>query len=160
MNKRIILIGPAASGKDYLRHKFRKQGFKIDCSYTTRPIRDGEIEGETYHYISKDEFIKKQKENGFYEDVKHGKHFYGTGQWEWDNCDVFIMETDGVNLIKEEDRKNCFVIYLNPPPDIRMQRLREERDWDDKTIEQRIITDNEKFVNFTNYDLVIENPHF
>lgn len=159
-NKRIILVGKSAAGKDFLKKRFKERGFKIDISYTTRPIREGEVDGETYHYLTEKEFNAKIANIDFYEFQQHGDYWYGTGQKEWDECDVFIMETDGISDIELEDREKCFIIYLNPPEEVRKQRLREIRGWDDETINHRANTDNQKFKNFTDYDMVITNPDF
>ena len=45
MNKRIIIVGPAAAGKDHLKKKFKERGFELDVSYTTREPREGEVDG-------------------------------------------------------------------------------------------------------------------
>jgi guanylate kinase len=162
MNKRIILVGPAAGGKDYLKKKLGTRGFSLDVSYTTRPIRKGEEDGVDYHYISEEAFTKRIEgfQGGFYEWAQHGKYKYATGQWEWDNCDVFIMETDGIASIKPEDRKSCFVIYLDTPDYERVRRMRMERKWDYPDIQKRVQTDKEKFDGFKDYDLRITNPDF
>ena len=158
MKKRIIIVGPAASGKDFLRQKFKERGFTLDVSYTTRPPREGEIDGVDYNFISEREFIDKFYD--FYEQAQHGPYFYGTGQFEWDTRDVFIMETHGISEIIPEDRKNCFIIYLNPPRIVRQQRLRELRGWDNETIAHRTQMDNEKFKDFKDFDIKIDNPNF
>ena len=55
----ILLCGKTCSGKTVIRKELVKMGLKSIVTYTTRPIRDGEIEDVTYHYISKEEFLKK-----------------------------------------------------------------------------------------------------
>lgn len=55
MNK-IILVGKAASGKDHMRKILQGRGFKYGVSYTTRPKREGEIDGEDYYFVSEQEF--------------------------------------------------------------------------------------------------------
>jgi len=154
---RIILVGSAGSGKDFLKKKFKERGFDCDISYTTRPIREGEVDGIDYHFISEPEFVNKFYD--IYEYAKHGDYLYGTGWWEWNNCDIFIMETHGILEITQEDRKNCFIIYLNPSLDIREKRLK-ERGWNEETIAHRFKTDNDKFRNFKDYDMNITNPNF
>ena len=158
MNKRIILVGPSAAGKDFLKKKFEKKGFELDVSYTTRTPREGEVNGVDYHFISEKEFVDKFYE--MYEHVKHGEYLYGTGQYEWDHCDIFIMETDGINQISEEDRKSCFIIYLDIPEHDRIGRMRLERKWDYEKIRERLAQDKEKFSTFTDYDLLITEPNF
>jgi hypothetical protein len=48
---RIILCGKAASGKDHLRKILEGRGFKYGVSYTTRPPRQGEIDGKDYLFV-------------------------------------------------------------------------------------------------------------
>ena len=158
MNKRIIIVGPAASGKDYLKKKFIERGFVPDISYTTRPPREGEVDGVDYHFMDGIEFHEKYYE--MYETAKHGDYWYGTGLWEWNNVDIFIMETEGISQISEEDRKHCFIIYLNIPKEIRINRLREKRKWTPENIKHRLKTDHKKFSGFGDYDLILNNPYF
>ena len=159
-NKRIILVGKAASGKDFLKRKFGERGFNLDVSYTTRPIREGEFKGIDYNFISEKDFDLKIKHDGFYEWAQHGDYKYGTGSGEWNNCDVFIMETHGISEITPEDRKSCFIIFINPPEEIRQERLRESRGWTEENIAHRTNMDNEKFKDFNDYDMVIKDPYF
>ena len=160
MHKRIILVGPAASGKDYLKKLMGTRGFELDVSYTTRPIRKGEEDGVDYYYYSEEDFQYKIDTEGFYEWCQHGEFKYGTGQWEWNNCDVFIMESHGISEITPEDRKNCLIMYLNPPAIVRQDRLLVTRGWDYQNIEHRTKMDDEKFEGFTDFDIEITNPEF
>ena len=49
------MVGKAASGKDHLRKRFESRGFKYAVTYTTRPPREGEVNGKDYYFISEDE---------------------------------------------------------------------------------------------------------
>ena len=53
MNKRLIICGPTASGKTFLRKRLEDKGFKCDVSYTSREPRPGEVDGVHYHFIGK-----------------------------------------------------------------------------------------------------------
>lgn len=160
MNKRIILVGPTASGKTFLRKKFEDRGFKCDISYTSRESREGEINGVHYHFISKKAFEEAITTGEFYEWVEYNGNYYGTGIEEWEELPLFIMETEGIKHIKPEDRESCLIIYLNPPPQYRIKRMKEERGWDNEEITKRLETDREKFRNFRDYDIIIINPYF
>lgn len=160
MNKRIILVGPTCSGKTFLRKRFEERGFECDVSYTSREPRPGEKDGIHYHFIGKKQFEILKDGGFFYEWVEYNGNYYGTGQKEWDELPLFIMETDGIKHIKPEDRKSCFIIYLDPPPAERFERMREEREWDDHTIEKRLVTDGKKFDGFKDYDLILRDPYF
>lgn len=160
MNRRIILVGPTCSGKTYLRNRFAMRGFRCDISYTSREMRPGEVDGVHYHFIHKKAFERKIKDGEFYEWVEYNGNYYGTGMKEWNELPLFIMETDGINHIKEEDRKHCFVIYIDTPEYERVKRMRKERRWSWEEVEKRLETDNRKFRGFRDYDLRITNPDF
>jgi len=160
MNKRIIIVGPSASGKTFLRKKFEDKGFTFDVSYTSRLMRMGEKQGVHYNFISKDEFAFRISRQAYYEYVEYNGNYYGTGMYEWDNSDCFIMETDGIKSIKPEDRKSCFIIYLNPSSFIRIKRMMGERKWDQQEVDDRLASDDKKFKDFKDYDIIITNSNF
>jgi guanylate kinase len=155
-HKRIILCGPSASGKNYIREKFREKGFLCDVSYTSREPRQGEINGIDYYFIDNSAFEDLIKRNAFYEWVKYGDYYYGTGNYEWNNCEIFIMETDGISKIKQKDRNDCLIICVDTPLPLRMIRMK-ERGWDDNKIQKRRNIDYKKFKDFSNYDFKISS---
>ena len=56
MGNIFCLMGKSASGKDTIYKKLmedRELGLRRMVSYTTRPIRDGEKDGEEYHFVDK-----------------------------------------------------------------------------------------------------------
>ena len=69
------------------------------------------------------------------------------------------METDGVKHINPEDRKNSFIIYLNPSEIIRLERMY-RRGWTVQESLKRQETDRQKFLDFTDFDIMINNPYF
>ena len=52
----LVLVGKTCSGKDTIKKELVKLGMTPIIAYTTRPMRNGEVDGETYYFISKDEF--------------------------------------------------------------------------------------------------------
>lgn len=158
MSKRIILCGPAAAGKDYIRNKFKDKGFTIDCSYTTRPIREGEKNGKDYHFVNEATFLAMIQNNEFFEHVKHGEYYYGTGAFEWENSDVFIMETDGLKQLSKDDADESLIIFVTAPRSVRIKRMKEDRGWDNHKIFERLKVDIDKFKGFSKIaDLVINS---
>ena len=76
MSKRIILVGKAASGKDFLRKKFEDRGFKYAISYTTRPPREGEIHGKDYFFMTRPQAQDMIDTGEFYEWVAFNNWIY------------------------------------------------------------------------------------
>lgn len=155
-HKRIILVGPSAAGKNFIREQFVNRGFKSDVSYTSRTPREGEIDGKDYHFITSKEFQERIFDGLFYEWVKYGENYYGTGRYEWEHSDIFIMETEGVKFIYPKDRPDCLIIYINTPFDTRLQRMR-ERGWKIDKILERNKIDMVKFKEFNDYDIQISS---
>ena len=156
---RIIICGPSTSGKTFFRSKLESKGFKFDVSYTSREPRPNEIDNVHYKFLTKEQFENKIKRDELYEYVNYNGNYYGTGLFEWFNTDCFIMETDGISKIKPEDRKESVIIYLNPPIETRIKRMK-ERNWSEDEIKNRLQTDKEKFENFIDYDIIIKDPNF
>ncbi len=79
--KIFFISGPSGVGKGTLINglKIRHSDWAFPPSCTTRKPRPGEVDGETYFYISKKEFKQKIKEDEFLEWAEvHGGNFYGT----------------------------------------------------------------------------------
>jgi guanylate kinase len=53
-------------------------GVKRSISATTRPIRDGEKEGEDYRFLRRKEFQDRIASGGFVEHAQYAGEFYGT----------------------------------------------------------------------------------
>jgi guanylate kinase len=159
MNK-IILVGKAASGKDYLRKLMESRGFIYGISYTTRPRREGEIDNKDYYFLTDEEFQKKIDADEWYEWVSFNGWKYGTTKEQFNTtCNLFIMTPAGISHITEEDRKSCTIIYIDIPLDVRKERLL-NRDMPGDTLLRRLYADEEDFKAFTDYDIRINNPNF
>ena len=63
MRSLTVLVGCSSSGKDTVMNRLVKEfDVKPVISYTTRPIRDCEIDGREYHFITEKEF-ERMKDN-------------------------------------------------------------------------------------------------
>jgi len=152
--KRIILVGKAASGKDFFRDFCNKNGMVVDVGYTTRGIRDGEIHGYTYHYVEESEFL----EVDFKEHVEFNSNRYGTSKKSWEDSQIFVMEKTAVESMSEEDRNSSVVIYFNVDKDVRLSRMSKRSD--SNKIESRLEFDDDMFKDFLNWDINITNPKY
>jgi len=156
MYGKIIIVGPGGSGKDFLRKKMESRGFKYGVSFTSRPSRKDEQEGIDYYYRD-DIFFENNKEI-FLEIQEFNGWKYGISKGEFSVKDLFILSPSGLRCLPKDLRENSFVIYLNPPGEIRKKRLSERNDADD--VERRFLADERDFYQFSDYDIMITNEDF
>src|SRR6266513_1721942 len=74
-----VVSAPSGAGKTTLCDALRQTpDFVYSVSCTTRPPRSGEIDGEDYRFLSKDDFLARVKAGEFLEHAKVHEHYYGT----------------------------------------------------------------------------------
>ena len=89
--EKLIIVGHGASGKDYLSDCLIEKGLKKSITYTTRPMRDGEIDGEIYNFVSVEKFKEMDSNGEFYEyETFKEDWYYGCTNEDWNNCNLFI----------------------------------------------------------------------
>ncbi len=156
---KMILVGKAASGKDFLKSKMERKGFKTGISHTTRKPRENEIDGIDYHFVDEVTFIEMIGQEKFIEYMEFNGWFYGQTEEDFNGADIMIMSKDGLDMLPKQYRDQCIVIYLDVPMDDRLKRLSSRNDKND-SIERRVTTDEAQFHGFTDYEIRITNPDF
>lgn len=156
---KIILVGKAAAGKDFLKNKLVKKGFNSGISCTTRPPRHNEVDGVDYHFMTENEFKVTLASGEMLEHMIFNDWYYGLTKTEFEQADVMIMSKDGLDVLPKEYRDRCMVIYLDPPRITRVERLTYRNDPNDSIV-RRMNTDDEQFKGFRDYDLRIKNEDF
>ena len=119
----IVLSAPSGTGKTTICKELlkRNKNWKFSVSATTRPPRDGEVEGKDYIFMSNQKFDHYAKFGDFLEwDWVHGNK-YGTLVEELedviDGNEVMLLDIDvkgGCNIM-EEYPDNTFSIFIEPP---------------------------------------------
>ena len=99
----IVILGESASGKTTLLKRFieaNPQYHKI-VTYTTRPMRKGEVEGVDYHFITNDTFDELVKRDFFVEHTKYRDWSYGTAKADCESQNaVAILTPAGFRTLK------------------------------------------------------------
>lgn len=153
----LLLIGPSASGKtevaNILINKYHLQRM---VTYTTRQIRVNEIDGVSYHFVSKDEFIKLKDNNEFVETVNYNNNYYGTRKCDVDDNKIVILEPNGFYAFKKQMPNSIFSVYLETSEDIRRNRMLLRKD-KQEDIERRIINDRVDFNQISGVDIHVKN---
>ena len=109
----LLLSGPAGSGKSTLLRRAlsedRNLVFSISC--TTRSPREGETDGQDYHFLSDDEFSKRVENNEFLEHAEVHKWRYGT----LSNAVVDILNK-GKDVIMDIDVQGADQVRVSKDP--------------------------------------------
>lgn len=143
--KKIIIMGKSASGKDTLRSLLIAKGLKEAISYTTRPMREGEVDGKDYNFISLEEFNELESKNFFLESEKFRDWKYGRSYESIEEGDIFIATVTGTaHMIEKLGREKFYVLELECSDEIRKERSLNRGD-DPAEVERRLKTDDSDF---------------
>lgn len=97
MGKIVCLMGKSSTGKDTIYRELVKNkelNLKVIVSYTTRPVRDGEVQGKQYFFVDEEKFQNLKNDGRVVEDrVYHTCH----GLWRY-----FTVDDGRINLEKED----------------------------------------------------------
>lgn len=161
MGKIYCLMGKSSSGKDTIYREVLKKNqdfLHTIVLYTTRPIRDGEEDGVTYHYVSKEMFLKQKEEHKVIEyrsyNTVHGEWIYYTaddGQIDLENQNYFVIETleSYLSLYQYFGKDKVVPIYIEIDDGIRLTRaLNREKIQDNPKYAEmcrRFLADEEDF---------------
>lgn len=156
---KIILVGKAAAGKDFLKNKLSDKGFVAGVSHTTRPPRENEIDGKDYHFVTENKFKEMIVGAEFIEYMEFNGWFYGQTETDFNSANIMIMSKDGLDMLPKKYRNQCIVIYLDPSRLERIKRLESRNDLNDSIV-RRMNTDDEQFRSFRDYDIRISNADF
>lgn len=154
----LILVGPSASGKtQMLKILIEKYGMEKLVTYTTRQMRINEINGIDYHFISKEDFLKKQDEGFFFETVVYNGNFYGTSKNDFSENKAVILEPTGLIKYINEASDKIKIVVLTCDKEVLKKRMIIRGD-DEQSIKKRIETDGTWFnENLSKYaDLILD----
>lgn len=132
-----VICGPSGVGKTTLVSRVRKKFSDLAYvpSYTSRPPRSPqELKAGRYHFISREEFERRIRREGFLEYARYAGHCYGTSRRE-----VQALLRAGRDVIKEADvqgvrqlRRRRFggrlvAIFILPPSLKELERRLDQR---------------------------------
>jgi guanylate kinase len=118
----IVISGPSGVGKDtVLRRLFElAPELKYSVSYTTRPPRPGEVDGQSYTFIGEPEFLRLIEQKEFLEWARVYDHYYGTSRRRVEDAlnrgDDIILKIDvhGATFVRKRKPDGHF-IFITPP---------------------------------------------
>ncbi|MBC2575637.1 guanylate kinase [Peptostreptococcus canis] len=118
----LVLSGPSGTGKGTICKKYleKNKNVKLSISATTRKPREGEIEGISYYYKTKQDFEEMINNNEFLEYASIYDNYYGTpkkaifDELEKGNDVILEIEMQGAMQVKKA-YPEAVCIFILPP---------------------------------------------
>jgi guanylate kinase len=166
----VILSGVAGAGKDTIKKELIKRMENVESlpSYTSRPIREGDVEGKTYNFVTKQEFEKMIENKEFYEYDVHHNNYYGTSRKLLNEKmadgkiivkDIDVNGTQNLIDLLGQDTK-IVTIFLRVPKEELRRRLEERIDKPSpKEIVLRLNRFDYEESKISLYDYVLKNDN-
>lgn len=138
----------------------------VSISHSTRKPRPGEIDGQHYHFVSREIFADMIKKGEFLEHAEVFENYYGTAQ-----STVEFMLSNGLDVILEIDwqgalqvqklRPDATTIFILPPDRQSLrQRLSNRGQDSQEVIERRLAGSVNEMSQYVNFDYVVINDNF
>lgn len=133
MYKIIALIGKAGSGKDTMMRKVLEKNPNLHeiVSCTTRPRREGEVEGVNYFYLTPEQFGDKVLHDEMLEATCFNDWFYGTSyeSLRSDVTNIGVFNPAGIDSLLGRRDVEVHVFYvIASPKDRLLRQLNREKD--------------------------------
>jgi guanylate kinase len=163
-----IISAPSGAGKTSLVHAVvgSQPGVVVSVSHTTRKMRDGELDGQDYHFVGEQCFQEMIANGEFLEHARVFGNHYGTSkqhmQEQLQSGKDVILEIDwqGARQIRQV-MSGCKSIYILPPSiEALRERLRSREQDSDDVIESRMREAVSEITHYGEFDYIVINDDF
>ena len=161
-----VLSSPSGAGKTTISRALLKNNsdLSVSVSVTTRAPRPGEVNGQDYTFISKDQFDNMVKNNELLEHAKVFRNYYGTPlapvQKALDDSTDIIFDIDwqGTQQLKQKLDDDIVTVFILPPSKEELERrLRARQQDEEHVIQERMKKAADEISHYSEYTYVIIN---
>jgi guanylate kinase len=160
-----IISAPSGSGKSTLvaRLLAATPGLLFSVSYTTREPRGHEVDGESYHFVTREDFERMITRGEFLEWAQVFGNYYGTHkgileQARAAGADVVLdIDIQGARQLKDRIPEAVTVFILAPSRKVLEDRLRARGEDREEVIERRLREAAVEIQKYKDYDYVLIN---
>ena len=166
-NKGVLVLfsGPSGVGKDTVLEIVlaKDTSLQKSISLTTRGIRENEIDGKDYYFISVPEFEKMIDNNEVLEFARYGQNLYGTpkapvDKWLSEGKTVILkIEVQGASNIKKLYPESVGIFIMPPSMEVLEQRLRSRGTENETDIQKRLEIAQNEIGHSKDYDYLVVN---
>ncbi|MGA2039029.1 MAG: guanylate kinase [Bryobacteraceae bacterium] len=165
MTNVFIISAPSGSGKSTLVSHLMADlpGLMFSISYTTRPPRGAEKDGESYHFVSRPEFEAMVERDEFLEHAEVFGNYYGTHRGILEDARslgrdlVLDIDVQGARQLIQKIPEAVTVFILAPSRQILERRLRARGEDRNEVIERRLRDAAEEIRRYSDYHYVLIN---
>ena len=160
-----VVVAPSGTGKTTICRRVVEgdDGIIFSVSHTTRTRREGEVDGEDYHFVTRSEFDRLAGEGAFLESALYNGNHYGTS-WESlrapleEGRDVLLeIEVQGAHQVRERRDDACFIFLLPPSMKVLEDRLRGRGTDSPEQIRQRLDLARTELAAIRDFDYAVVN---
>ena len=139
----------------------------LSISYTTRPPRPGEIDGEDYFFVNNDDFALMQEQNEFLEYAQVFDYYYGTPKkpvqiiLNKGRDMLFDIDWQGTQQLMNNSKDDLVKVFVLPPSIKELERrLKERKQDEDEIIQKRMSRASDEMSHYAEYDYILVNDDF
>lgn len=164
----LVISAPSGTGKTSLCKAIEKLFPHVEhsVSYTTRPPREGEIDGKDYYFVSEKEFNDMVKNGMFLEHAVVHDFKYGTSRQKTEDklkdgiYLILDIDTQGAGQLMCSFEGGIYIFLLPPSLEILEERLRKRGKDGEEIIQKRLENAKREISFYKKYDYVIVNDNF
>jgi guanylate kinase len=161
----LVISAPSGAGKTTIIKQLLEKdaSLQFSVSTTTRPRRDGEVDGKCYHFINTERFEKMIEDDEFIEWAEVHGNYYGTTKKEVDrilqtgHTPIFDVDIQGTKALKKNLSDGVFVLIVPPSLNVLEQRLRDRKTESEDQIRIRLQNASEEIKNYKLFDYIVKN---
>jgi guanylate kinase len=159
-----IVSAPSGAGKTTVLQRLLQEvpGISFSVSHTTRPARQGEVEGKDYYFVSKEQFSVMRDRHLFLEWAEVHGNCYGTGlqtvEAALEEGEDIVLDIDVQGARQVRKRTDATSIFIIPPSMQELSARLSGRGTDSsETVKLRLENSVKELQAAAEYDHVIVN---